>query len=412
MRRNRMKIAAAAAALLLASGACGGGEPGEAASSAEPPADPGGAARPANVLGMRLLAELSKSDPGGNIFVSPTSVCLALSMTANGATGETLDEMAALLADEGASLEDLNRANAALRSSLEGADVELSIANALWRRAGFPLRQAFVKANAERYAAALEEADFSDPSAVDAINTWVAEETRGKIESIVERIPSETMLYILNAVYFKGLWSDPFDPERTRPLPFTKADGSVIEHPMMTESGRYRYYEADGIQSISLPYGEGRLAMVVVLPPADAPVDAFVRGLNEEDWERWVGGQRKREGEIVLPRFTIGYGAKLNDALTALGMVRAFDADAADFSAMSEFPLFIDEVLHKTFVEVNEEGTEAAAVTSVGMALTAVAPSHRFRMVVDRPFVCAIRDGETGALLFLGVIADPAAETG
>lgn len=410
MRHTALIMMATAAAVLFCSGAAGEGcGSGEDESRATPAADPADAARPSNLLGFGLLRELSGRTPSENVFVSPTSVSMALAMAANGAAGETLEEMAALLTGEGTSLDDLNRSNEALRASLETADVRLSIANSLWRRLGFPLRPGFVKTNAEFYDAALEEIDFSKPGAASSINDWVRDETSGRIESIVDRISPETMLYILNAVYFKGLWTDPFDAERTRPLPFATADGRSIEHPMMTESGRYPYYEADGIQAISLPYGEGRMSMVVVLPSPDTSIEDFVRGLGAEQWDRWVEGLRKREGEIVLPRFTIEYEEKLNDALAALGMVRAFDLEKADFSAMSALPLYVDEVRHKTFVEVNEEGTEAAAVTSVSMALTAVAPSSRFRMVVDRPFVCAIRDGETGALVFLGVIADPAA---
>jgi serpin B len=215
------------------------------------------------------------------------------------------------------------------------------------------------------------------------------------------------MLYLINAIYFYGAWTKPFDNAATRDRSFTLLDGSEKMHPMMYQDGRYRYLRGEGFEAVALPYGDESMSMYVFLPDRGSSLAAFLGTLGPDSWEQWMEGFRSMSGSIVLPRFTVEYGIELADVLTTLGMGIAFDAEEADFSLMSPLPLYIGRVMHKTFVEVNEQGTEAAAATSVEMLLTAVRPSETFSMVVDRPFFCAIRDDATGALLFIGAVVDP-----
>lgn len=359
---------------------------------------------------FKLLRELAAATPRGSVFISPTSVAIALAMVWNGAHGETRRAMAKALELGGLSPEQVNRDYRALVRTLAevGPAVSLTVANALWARADVPLRPAFTQAARELYDAEVNALDRNPATAAREINSWVQQKTHDKIDRIVDRISPSTLLLLLNAVYFKGSWEAQFDRQQTREGPFTGADGQVKQLPMMSRSGTFDYHAGGAAEAISLPYAGGRLSMVILLPARGSALPALLSELDEASWARRTRALRRSEGTLVVPRFTLRYEATLNDALTALGMGIAFDQARADFSELiaSNQRANIDEVRHKTFVDVNEEGTEAAAVTSVAVTLASFGPPKRFRMVVDRPFVCAIRDAQTGALLFLGAIGD------
>jgi serine protease inhibitor len=367
-----------------------------------------------NGFGFNLLQQLREKEPEENIFISPASVAMALAMTYNGAEGETRRAMAETLLLQGMSLEEINKAFADLKTILENPDpkVELAVANSLWARAGMAFEEDFLQRNRDYFAAKTTELDFSLPGAAGEINGWVKEQTRGKIDRIVEPpINPMTVLFLINAIYFKGDWSEPFDAGQTREIPFTLADGTVRPHPVMFKEGDYRTFETEDFEAVSLPYGKtGRVSMYVFLPARESSLADFYLDLNRENWDRWMNAFTGQQAEIGLPGFKFEYEASLNDALAALGMAGAFDEEAADFSGMRPIPpnLFISEVKHKTFVEVNEKGTEAAAVTSVEMRLTAM--PEMFTLIVDRPFFFAIVDNQTGTILFMGSVSDPAAE--
>lgn len=365
-------------------------------------------------FGFKLYSEVLKDKQalGKNVFVSPSSVALALAMAYNGAEAETRQAMASAMEIDGRKLEDVNRAYKDLRAALESADpkVQLQIANSIWSRQGLALKPDFVKRTRESFNAEVSELNFDDPASASIINKWVSGSTNGKIEKIVDQIERDSLMFLINAIYFKGKWSDQFDKARTKDQPFKLADGRQKPHPMMVQSGNYAYFEGEGFQAASLPYGGGRVSMYIFLPREGTSLDQFHRQLKAENWDSWMTSFEKTPGEIALPRFKLEYDISLNDALKALGMGLAFDPDRANFSGMFEDPrdAFISKVKHKTFVEVNEEGTEAAAVTSVEVqATSARMPREPFRMVVDRPFFCAIRDNDSGAVLFMGSIIDP-----
>ncbi|MEQ9626130.1 serpin family protein [Coleofasciculus chthonoplastes] len=360
-------------------------------------------------FGFKLFSEILQENSNNNVFISPTSIAIALAMTYNGASGETQAAMANALELQGMSLSEVNQANEALKTTLENADsdIQLSIANSLWAKQDISFKPDFLRRNQEFYDTQVTNLDFANPEAKRVINNWVKENTNGKIPQIISEIQPNDILFLINAIYFKGNWMEQFDKDKTVERPFYLVDGTQKEHPMMSQSGEYQYYEDDTVKAISLPYGKGRLSFYVFLPRENISLDTFEQQLTPEKWQQWMNRFGKRDGSIVLPRFKLEYEIQLNKALKALGMDVAFDR-RADFSNMTEEDVLINQVKHKTFVEVNEEGTEAAAATSVGMVLTSAAiPQTPFEMVVDRPFFCAIRDNQTGTILFMGSIREP-----
>jgi serpin B len=359
-------------------------------------------------FGFKLFSQLLKQENGQNVFVSPSSVAIALAMTYNGANGATQQAMAQTLELQGMSLAQINQANANLRALLTNpeAGVQLAIANSIWAEKNFQFQPDFIQRNQQFYAAQVENVAFSDPTTNALINNWVKANTKGKISEIVpDKGQLEYVMLLLNAIYFKGDWKTPFDRAETTNKPFSVAPGQTKRLPMMSQTGRYAYYETDRFQAVSLPYGQGRVSMYVFLPKANVTAAQFAASITADTWQDWMKQFRSRPGSIQLPRFKLEYETKLNDTLTALGMGVAF-SNQADFSGLSRGTK-IDEVKHKTFVEVNEKGTEAAAVTSVGIARTSAQVEPPFEMVVDRPFFCAIRDNQTGTLLFMGSIVEP-----
>jgi len=366
-----------------------------------------------NEFGLTLFRELFAAKPEDNIFVSPTSIALALGMTWNGALGETRQEMADVLGLGDLTLDDVSRAGSALLSALQSADpkVKLEVANSLWVKQGFALARAFTDRNRQFFAAEVTNLDFANPKSVDRINGWVANKTHDKIKSIISELLPDEVLVLINAVYFKGTWTKEFDKKRTMERDFYGTLDAVKKHPMMSQDDDFRYYEGEGMQVARLPYGDGRLGLLVFLPAQGTGMADFVSSFSAENVGRWVDSLRYKEGEIVLPKFKLEYDKSLSSVLKQMGMGRAF-AEGADFSGMlskpGTLPFYIGDVLHKTFVEVNEEGTEAAAVTAVKMVATAVpGETHKFAMVCDHPFVYAIHDEQTSSVLFIGALMEP-----
>lgn len=361
---------------------------------------------------FKLYDQILKQRPNTNTFISPASVMLALAMTYNGADGTTRDGMAHALELEGMSLDDVNRSFADLKSALASTDpkIKLNIANSLWARNGLALNPTFVERNKKSFAAEIASLNFSDPSATQTINSWVDKNTEGKIDKIVDRINPEDVLFLINAIYFKGQWQFEFKKDNTKPDMFTVAGGGQKQVSMMSQSRHFLYYKGQGFQSVALPYGNGGVSMYVFLPDEMRSLKDFERDLTPENWDGWMKSFRLAPGVLMLPRFKVEWESNLNDGLVALGMEEAFDPRRANFSQMtnpnSGNGLYISNVAHKALCEVNEEGTVAAAVTSVTMSITS-APPPPFSMKVDRPFFFAIRDNQTGVILFMGSVSNP-----
>lgn len=396
------------------------------AASTETPESPGSSDKvvaAGNDFGFRLLYTLIAAGDEDNIIVSPLSVSIALAMVLNGAGGSTREAMARTLGiaslDEG----QVNSANHQLLDTLRKADpaVQLKIANALWVKTGFALSTSFVDQTRDYYDASAQSLDFyGDPAAaVKTINAWADRNTLGKIPTIVDRLSRQTHLVLTDAVYFKGRWSRPFDQKATQSRPFYLRDGASVMTPMMTQKGEYPYLETPDFQAIRLTYGGGRFAMYIFLPRESpgaskhgSAISRFLKSLDQAHWNDWTSRMRGgSEGLIVLPRFELRYSKGLKDTLTSMGMGVAFDPQRADLSRIPAEPikLWIDFVQHKTYLKVDEEGTEAAAVTAVGVVASAVVAKPKpFEMIVDHPFFCAITERDSRAMLFAGVITNPA----
>jgi len=365
-------------------------------------------------FGLRLFAALRESGEGAedNLFISPLSVSIALAMAYNGAAGQTALSMARALGFDGLDTTELNAAMRDLVTALENPDslVEISIANSLWGRRGFSFSNAFLDKTGTYYEAEITTLDFDSPDAPDTINRWVNDATRGMIDNIVDRIPPEIVLHLINAIYFKGQWQTEFDPARTHDWDFDTAAGGTATVSMMSHSGSYRHLAGDGFQAVRLPYGDGNLAMYVFLPDETGGLGELLADLDEETWRQRFQGFRPKDGDVMLPRFRIEYLSLLNSALSGMGMGIAFDGGRADFSGMTTTgaDLYISSVVHKAVVEVNEEGTEAAAVTDIAIGVTSIQPEEeRFRFVADHPFFFVIRDDRTDSILFMGILNDP-----
>jgi serine protease inhibitor len=357
-----------------------------------------------------LFQQIAREQPDANIFVSPFSVSTVLQMIDNGAAGATKEEMDHVLHTDGLSANALNDACESLNQSLNSqTDVILELANAIWYKQGIPLKPAFVAANKEFFQAELGAIDFSSPQSAQIINDWADKRTHGKIRQVVQwPFDPATRVVLANAIYFKGKWERPFDKKDTKPHTFHLADGGEKQTPTMWQHGHFDYQQGDSYQAVRLPYAGRRLWMEIFLPDANSSPAKLMADFNTvEERNRMLHGFFERGGTLALPRFKLEYDVGLNDSLQALGMKRAFHD--ADFSAMSDEPLELSEVKQKSYIEVNEEGTEAAAVTIAVMnALAVERPVKSFEMIVDRPFLFVIQDSQTQSVLFMGLVYDPA----
>jgi serine protease inhibitor len=372
-----------------------------------------------NGFGFHLLNAVQKATPGGNVVLSPVSAALDLSMVVNGADGKTQQEILTALSLDGAELDAINMANAQLLKVLRAPSqsVTLSVADSLWvdsRRA--TLRPDYVQQMRASYDAEVADLDFGHSSSLARINGWAAKETHDKIPKIIDRIDPADVLLLLNAVYFKGQWKHPFDKAQTQERDFALADGTSKKVARMAQSGRFDYFETPDVQAIRLPFGDGDLVMQVLLPAKSSSLEALETELTPELWAVWKSHYVPRQGSIELPRFELKSHYRLNAPLQTLGMRSAFDSHAAELTRMftppgeraRSKPFFISQVLQSTYWKVDEEGSEAAAVTSIGVRAAALTrPEKPFQMVVDRPYLCTIEDRRSGVLLFVGAIYDP-----
>ena len=365
-----------------------------------------------NRFAFKLFREIAvREEPDANILISPLSVAMALGMTYNGAAGDTREAMAATLELDGMTIEEVNEAYRGLIDLLQDLDapVEWRLANSIWYRDDLTPLPTFLDINRTFFDAEVAALDFSDPAAADVINAWVRDKTGGRITEIVDKpIPSNVLMHLLNAIYFKGDWTYQFDKDLTAPRPFALADGSMATVEMMAHRGLLPlpYARVADVEVVDLPFARQAYSMTIIVPREPQALRGLTETLTQDQWNAWLAALDSTEGTISMPRFTLEYGLELNDVLKALGMGIAFTPGEADFSNIfgSRGP-WIDKVKHKTFVEVNEVGTEAAAVTDVVIVVSHGGP----HMVVDRPFFFVIRERFSGTVLFMGRIMNPAA---
>ena len=359
-----------------------------------------------NSFGLKLFSRMNTVEQNKNVFISPFSVSMALGMALNGADGATLDSMKQVLEHSNFTMQEINESYKNISSILTHLDpkVVFQIANSIWYRNDFQVYSTFLNNCHEYFDAEVASLDFNSPSALQTINDWVNSKTNGKIPTILNQIPPEVVMYLINAIYFKGIWTYQFDLAKTTDATFTTSTGTAVTCKMMKQKATYAYHTTNQVQIIDLPYGDRLFSMTIILPVEGTNIDQFAAELTQQQWNALISNLDSTEVDLSIPKFKLEYEKKLNDELSAMGMGIAF-SDFANFSRIANASLAISEVKHKTFVEVNEEGTEAAAVTSVGITLTAMPSTPS--MYIDRPFIFAIREHRSGTILFVGKVVNP-----
>jgi serpin B len=362
-----------------------------------------------NRFAFKLFREVAAQEPSeANVLISPLSVGMALGMAYNGAAGSTRDSMQATLELQGMSLEEVNEAYQSLIELLRDLDptVQFILANSVWHRQEIPVVAAFLENMRSSFDADVTAMDFAAPGAADVINGWVRDHTGGRIDEIVTPpIDPLTIMFLINAIYFKGTWTTEFDPDDTRDADFYRIDGSTSTVRMMAQEQTPVWtFTGSDVTVAELSYGGGAWAMTVAYPHDPTAITTLASQLTEEQWSSWIAALDSTAMSVSMPKYTLEYEIELSDVLGALGMAIAFQPYEADFgNLVAAEDAHIDAVKHKTFMAVDEEGTEAAAVTSVEIGVTSMPPSIR----VDRPFIVAIRERLSGSILFLGRIVDP-----
>jgi len=347
----------------------------------------------------KTIAEVSDT----NVFMSPLSVSIALGMTLNGAVGDTRTEMETALKLTGLSVDEINEYYKVMQTDLPGIDplTKLSLANSIWYLQGYEVKKAFLDTNKEYFDAEIRELDFSQTWAKDTINNWCARKTNDLIKDILDFIPKEAVMYLVNAVYFKGTWKVQFDPDETKEMYFTDEFNKLAKVNMMQVKDTFAYLANENAQYVDLPYGNGAYSMTIILPENGKTTSEVLSNLNGENWNAVISGLTKTELALYLPRFTTKNKFLLNEPLKNMGMVKAFTA-GAELTNIADDNLMISRVLHDTYIEVTEEGTEAAAATVVEIIKSSV-PDYPI-VEINKPFLFVIREKSTGVILFIGKI--------
>jgi len=366
-----------------------------------------------NAFGIDLYKKIITEEKG-NIFISPYSISSALAMTYAGARGNTEKQMAKVLYFN-IPQEDLHKAFSSLNSYFNrpNKSYQLAIANSLWGQTNYPFQKEFINLLNKYYSAGFNEVDFINEENREkarlTINKWVEDKTNNKIKNLIhpEDISALTRLILVNAIYFKGKWQNQFDPQETRDMPFNLENQKKISVPMMHQEGRFNYTEDNEVQVLELPYSENEVSMIIFLPKEGISLSDFEKEISVERINKLLANLTQEKVDVYIPKFKMEKRYILNKPLIDLGMKDAFDMSLADFSGMAESKdLYISKVIHQSFIEVNEEGTEAAAATAVIMSGKAIAPMI-IEFKADRPFLFIIRDIKTNTILFMGRFVEP-----
>jgi serine protease inhibitor len=356
-----------------------------------------------------LFKEVDAVSDEDNLMISPLSVSYALGMTFNGSAGDTKEAFRQVLHFGALTDTEVNESYKDLMSQLVTLDkkVQFSIANSIWYRLGYSILPDFISTNQEYFDAAVEELDFSDPGAADIINGWIEDKTSDKIKDMLDFIPADAVMYLINAIYFNATWKYQFDPEDTHEGDFILEGGANHRCDFMEIEGGFNYTSRENFTAVELPYGDSAFSMVVLLPQPGVTTSDLVETMSAESWDSWFENSYPTNILINFPKFKYGFKSLLNDPLIDLGLGNAF-TESADFSNITTMAnLFISRVIHQTFIDVKEEGTEAAAATIVEMVETSFPGGGPLHFVADRPFLYVIKENSTGAILFLGKVGKP-----
>ncbi len=363
-----------------------------------------------NQFGFELFQKVNASQPEPkNTMISPLSVSLALAMVYNGTDGNTKKQMEEMLHKANLTTEDINQSYKDLVTALQSHDpkVELSISNAIFYRNTFPVKQNFITTNQNFYQAEVSGLDFTKSAAtLNTVNGWVNTKTKGKISSIIDEVNEQDIMYLLNAIYFNGQWTYSFDTDATTNRLFTKENKTTIEVPTMTIEKPFKFYSHAKFDLLEMPYGGGKYSMLIFLPGNGKSTSDVISLLSPENVNDWISKMTEQKKEVFLPKFEFKFDNSLVEELSALGMTDAFNDAKANLTGISDAAkLMISEVIHKAYIKVDERGTEAAAVTGITVGVTSMPLDNSFR--VDHPFVFAIREKDSNAILFIGKVLDP-----
>ncbi|WP_185956549.1 serpin family protein [Changchengzhania lutea] len=359
-----------------------------------------------NQFAFSLFKEISEAEAENNFMISPASASLALGMVYNGAAGETQQAFSDVFNYGNVTLEETNLINQNIINNLinTSSGTIFEIANSIWVNNTFPVKETFIETNKAYYFAEIQNKDFNDPETLETINNWVSNKTYGKIPKVLNEISPDAVLYAINALYFKSDWKYRFNQEDTKSLPFQLDDGTVKQVDMMSMEQDLEYFSNAVFSSVKIPYKNDKYSMTLMLPHTNKAVNDMIGTMNNENWKAWQGNYNVQGLKMTMPKFTFSYEKLFNDALTNLGLGIAFTG-SANFSGLSDMGTQISFVLQKTFIDVNETGTEAAAVTVVGIEVTSTNGPKQF--LLDRPFVFVITEKETGSICFMGKVAIP-----
>jgi serine protease inhibitor len=362
-----------------------------------------------NTFAFDIFKEIiNDSQNSENVMISPLSISYALSMTLNGANGATRDSMLKALRVSGITLDEINGSYKNLTDALTSVDqrVAISIANSVWVEKNFTVKTPFINTLKDDYAADTRQFDITDPNVVVPINTWISDKTNGLIPKMLNELQDNTVMLLINAIYFKGKWKSEFEKSNTDNATFYKPAGT-ISTPMMFQEDEFKVFDGDGFKIGEFPYGQGNFVMDIILPDANDGVASLLPLITSASFESWIGQLQSQKILLYIPKFKYEYKKDLKEILTDMGMGIAF-SDNADLSNISDISLLINEVKHQTFIETNEEGTEAAAATVVGIGETSAGPP-RFVFNANHSFIYIIRETTTNSILFMGKVADPSA---
>ncbi|WP_053782721.1 serpin family protein [Paenibacillus xylanivorans] len=368
-----------------------------------------------NTMGLNILQQMGTKDKtdGNNLLISPYSIAAAIGMAYNGSVGETRREMAEVMGWSGLEMEQVNASQAALQQLLThpGKGIQIGIANSMWMKDGIPVEETYQTTVQQTYEAEIRTLNGQPAQAKEEINQWVKQHTEGMIPNLMQEPPEkEALMILVNAIAFDGNWMDEFDPEYTTDEEFKLVNGKDLSVRMMHQTKQFQYSEKEDWQAVRLPYGDGQMHLLVVLPREGRALDEIQQQLLD-DHERLDTGSEYRLVELSLPRFRAEYGINLKETLQQMGMKKAFDPYAADFNKMipsgPNWQAYIGQIQHRAVMEVNEQGTVAAASTMVGMAAGSAPPTDPVKMEVNRPFMMAVVDKDTGAWVFAGSIYHP-----
>jgi serpin B len=364
-----------------------------------------------NTFGFDIFQKIRKESEQDNIMISPLSISVALAMAYNGAASDTKTEMENVLQLNGLTTEQINDSYKMLIAALQSLDedVVFEIANAIFYEESFLVKSDFINANKSYYNAEVEKLNFRSSSALQTINDWVADKTHDKITKILDSLSPDDQMVLLNAIYFRGTWTTEFDEEGTKIQNFWKEDGTSSEVAMMSKEDQLKYISNDLFTAVKIPYGSGQYNMTILLPNEGKNSQNIIDELSSENWENWsVNFKTQNNVLVTMPRFKFEFKQGLIPVLKQMGMLKAFSSQQADFSNITDMDLYISDVCHKTYIDVNETGTEAAAVTSITFTTTSVvAEPEKIYFTVDKPFVFSITEEDTNAVLFIGQVQNP-----